>query len=172
MASEILTERAARVHAEERATRAEEHAADLGSALAVATSIAEVSIATVTLLVEEARCYAAALAEAAFQDRRSITEAASASAFQVIAEARAAVADLRAHLLEEDRDDDAVEGRNIPGQADDDLASNRHSTGGRSQPGPVTSEAPSLAVHRLASSSHAGTAPWIPVSSASAEGAS
>lgn len=143
----LARERAARSQAEGRAARAEEGIAALRAALAVVTSVAEVSVEAAALLVDEARRYASTLTEAARQEQRSIMETSAADALQVIAEAKATVAQLRADLLEELSEDEGVEiGDGAAKAADGIPAAPRRRLRRRPTPERDTAAKPSLAV--------------------------
>jgi len=145
--SPLARERARRLLAERRADRAERREASLRATCVVVSSVADVSIEAAAQLVDEARRYAQVLAEAVYQERGASMEAASAAAFEVIAEARAAVADLRADLLENGPetwpidDDEPIVDVGVPGGSPPRSPWKRR---GRTEQGP--SEAPGGAV--------------------------
>lgn len=113
LAASLVAPERALLQAEQRAARAEEDAAALRATLAVVASVAEMTIEASAQLVDEARRFARALAEPADQAHGSTAEVPLSDAQRVINEARAAVAQLRADLLE-DLADDAQEGEIDP----------------------------------------------------------
>lgn len=139
-AKRVAGERA-RLQAEQRAARAEEDAAALRATLAVVASVAEMTIEASAQLVDEARRFARALAESADQAHGSTAEVPLSDAQRVITEARAAVAQLRADLLE-DLTDDAQEGEIDPAAGTTATTGSAHEAPAPDSVSPPSAEGP------------------------------